>query len=191
MTNTNDTGAGSLRQAVADANGTPGDDEIVFGASLAGQTIVLLTNDATGTPLFGSTALGRIVADWLEPRIDRPLSPVAATATGAATLSAALGIIGAIPCLGWLVQLAVSSIGLGATVLTVFGRRDYPGGPFAPSSPAPAAPTGGWEPPAADPPMPDPSPMPEPDAPEPSAEAPTSDAPAMPEPPLPGSVGPA
>ncbi|MCA8926162.1 MAG: hypothetical protein KDD82_30425, partial [Planctomycetes bacterium] len=57
VTNTNDTGAGSLRQAVADANGTPGDDEIVFGASLAGQTIVLLTNDATGTPLFGSTAL--------------------------------------------------------------------------------------------------------------------------------------
>ncbi|MCB0216122.1 MAG: polymer-forming cytoskeletal protein [Chloroflexi bacterium] len=153
--------------------------------ALIGVLALVLAN------LFGSTALGRIVADWLEPRIDRPLSPVAATATGAATLSAALGIIGAIPCLGWLIQLAVSSIGLGATVLTVFGRRDYPGGPFGPSAPASVAPTGGWEPPAVDPPMPDPSPMPEPDAPEPSAEAPTSDAPAMPEPPLPGSVGPA
>ena len=35
-TNTNDSGAGSLRQTIANAN-----DDIVFDASLAGQTIVL------------------------------------------------------------------------------------------------------------------------------------------------------
>ena len=37
-------------------------------------------------------------------------SPVAATALGTATLSATLGLIGVIPCLGWLVQLAASNL---------------------------------------------------------------------------------
>ncbi len=41
VTNTNDSGAGSLRQAVSDANANSDADTIVFDSSLAGQTIVL------------------------------------------------------------------------------------------------------------------------------------------------------
>ncbi len=43
VTNTNDSGAGSLRQAVLDANAAPGDDVIEFDATVFGtaQTIVL------------------------------------------------------------------------------------------------------------------------------------------------------
>ena len=41
VTNTSDSGAGSLRQAVLDANGTAGADTITFTATLSGQTITL------------------------------------------------------------------------------------------------------------------------------------------------------
>lgn len=41
--NNSDSGAGSLRQAILDANSTPGDDTIVFDAGVFGQTITLLS----------------------------------------------------------------------------------------------------------------------------------------------------
>jgi len=41
--NTNDSGAGSLRQAILDSNAAGGDNRIEFDASLMGQTITLLT----------------------------------------------------------------------------------------------------------------------------------------------------
>ena len=53
VTNTNDAGEGSLRQAVLNANGSSNADTIVFAAELAGQTIALtsgelvLSNDVT------------------------------------------------------------------------------------------------------------------------------------------------
>jgi len=53
----NDTGAGSLRAAIATANGNGVDDTITFAASLAGQTITLTSDDAAGTALFGPTGL--------------------------------------------------------------------------------------------------------------------------------------
>src|SRR5258708_160713 len=53
--NTSDSGAGSLRQAVADAATAGGSNTINFDSSLAGQTITLASNDANGT--FGPTGL--------------------------------------------------------------------------------------------------------------------------------------
>lgn len=41
VTNTNDSGTGSLRQAVVDANESPGADNIVFSSSLVGKIITL------------------------------------------------------------------------------------------------------------------------------------------------------
>ena len=43
VTNTNDSGPGSLRQAIEDSNVAGGDNAIEFDASLIGQTITLLT----------------------------------------------------------------------------------------------------------------------------------------------------
>ena len=45
VTTNADAGAGSLRQAVADANANAGDDTITFAAALTGQTITLTTGD--------------------------------------------------------------------------------------------------------------------------------------------------
>lgn len=53
--NTNDSGAGSLREAVANANASPGADIINFDAALAGGTIALTSNDANTN--FGPTGL--------------------------------------------------------------------------------------------------------------------------------------
>lgn len=61
VTNINDSGAGSLRQAVSDANGLAGADEIVFSPSLTGQSIFL-----TGSELSSSgdlTIKGPVMGD--------------------------------------------------------------------------------------------------------------------------------
>ena len=59
VTNTNDSGPGSLRQAIADAAAAPGPDTILFAPALSGQTITLsseivisssVTIDATSLP---------------------------------------------------------------------------------------------------------------------------------------------
>jgi hypothetical protein len=48
-------GTGTLRQAIIDANNTPGADTVVFAPALAGQTLNLTINDANTA--FGPTAL--------------------------------------------------------------------------------------------------------------------------------------
>jgi len=48
VTNTNDSGAGSLRQAVLDANANPGPDEIVFESTVSG-TVSLASGEITIT----------------------------------------------------------------------------------------------------------------------------------------------
>ena len=79
VTNTNDSGPGSLRQAVADAALLAGPDTIVFAPALSGQTILLTTNDGDSaitisdpgvvtldaTGLFGGVAITRISVSTL------------------------------------------------------------------------------------------------------------------------------
>ena len=45
VTNTNDAGVGSLRQAVIDANSSAGADNIIFDSSLNSSTITLTTGE--------------------------------------------------------------------------------------------------------------------------------------------------
>ena len=47
VTNLNDSGAGSLRQAMLDANGNGAADTITFDADLAGETILLSSGQLT------------------------------------------------------------------------------------------------------------------------------------------------
>jgi hypothetical protein len=54
VSNTDDSGAGSLRQAIADANDVAGDDTITFAPALSGQTISL---SSVGDNTFGPSAL--------------------------------------------------------------------------------------------------------------------------------------
>ena len=62
VSNTNDSGAGSLRQAIIDANTTTGEDTINFASSLSGQTITLTSSqlppitDGAGLTIDGGSA---------------------------------------------------------------------------------------------------------------------------------------
>jgi hypothetical protein len=58
VTNTNDSGAGSLRQAILAANGASGADVITFSAGLAGQTIGLTSGQLSITDALTITGLG-------------------------------------------------------------------------------------------------------------------------------------
>ncbi|HSQ27752.1 MAG TPA: polymer-forming cytoskeletal protein [Anaerolineales bacterium] len=88
----------------------------LFGA------LVLAIAWAYGIVVIGvetGSRLGRLVnQDWALP-----------VSAGIGTFLLTLVVNGVgevIPCIGWLAPFLVGSIGLGATLLTVFGTRDYP-----------------------------------------------------------------
>jgi hypothetical protein len=88
--------------------------------------------------LFGWIALGSLFGRWLARALGwHTASPVAATGLGVFALSILGAIVGAIPCLGSLLVLFISSAGLGAVVLSRFGTQHYGARPEAPVPPAP------------------------------------------------------
>ena len=56
VTNANDSGPGSLRDAVDQANAAMGADQIEFDPALTNQTLTLTTDDTTNPSAFGPTA---------------------------------------------------------------------------------------------------------------------------------------
>ncbi|MBN1317913.1 MAG: hypothetical protein JXA42_20680, partial [Anaerolineales bacterium] len=122
--------------------------------------------------LFGWAAIGQVVGRWMTGRLN--LSGVSGgmeAGLGAFTASLTLGIASAIPLLGigsGLIQFILFCIGLGAVVLTRFGREDYvKGQPILPRrapkpSPPPAAPAAIADEPAPETERPEPVSVPEP-----------------------------
>ena len=96
--------------------------------------------------LVGWTALGQLIGRWIAERINlQGASPILETGLGVFAVGLVLGIVTAIPLIGLaggLLQFGIMCIGLGAVVLTRFGRQDYhQGQPIFPQRPPrPASP---------------------------------------------------
>src|SRR5207237_10182977 len=58
VSNINDSGAGSLRQAILDANALAGPDTLIFSGTLSGQTITLTSGQLTITDSVTISGLG-------------------------------------------------------------------------------------------------------------------------------------
>lgn len=86
--------------------------------------------------LFGWIALGLVVGNRLLTGLNvRNFTPAVSAGVGTLLISLLSEIFGLIPCIGWLIPILLSAIGLGAVVLTRFGTR-----PYFPPGPGPAAP---------------------------------------------------
>lgn len=76
--------------------------------------------------LYGWVALGYELGRRFTVAMKLSWSPVVETTAGTFGLSILAGLLGLIPCIGWLGGLALGSIGLGATVLSRFGTLEEP-----------------------------------------------------------------
>ena len=103
---------------------------ILIPVSLLGLLILAIAT------LFGwlsmGLIIGRQIAVWLKQNWTEPVN--------AAVGTLALSLIGLFPCLGFMANLLIAMMGLGAVLLTRFGTRSYPGYPASqPYSPPPAS----------------------------------------------------
>jgi len=83
--------------------------------------------------VFGMVALGQEVGDRFTRAINQSWAPVLSTGFGTFLLMLLTGLVGLIPCIGWLPVFAVTMMGIGGVVMTWFGTRNPPG-----QMPAPA-----------------------------------------------------
>ncbi|NLG26610.1 MAG: hypothetical protein GX557_01780 [Chloroflexi bacterium] len=72
--------------------------------------------------LFGWVSASWIVGHKLLAQLKIKATLMGETVAG----TAVIGLVGLIPCLGWLMSLVVSCWGIGAVVLTRFGAAEYP-----------------------------------------------------------------
>lgn len=119
---------------------------------------LLLAITLCGIPLSVALMLGlavvmafgfAVASRWVGERMmvgfqRRDWSTLGQTAVGALTLS----VLGAIPVLGWLIQVGATCFGMGATVITRLGGQPYVPAPTAPAKPSPVAAVAAPAPPA-------------------------------------------
>jgi len=74
---------------------------------------------------WGWVALGTELGHRLADAFHQDWPPVLAAGAGTFTLSLVFGMVGWIPCIGWLVGLIGVSLGLGGVILTRFGTQEY------------------------------------------------------------------
>ncbi len=106
-----------------------------------GITIILLPLSLLGLLILGIAILygwlalglitGRYLGQWLNQNWSEPIH----AGVGTLVLSLVASMANLIPCVGWLATFIVAVIGLGAVIVTQFGRQLYP----APVPTAPAA----------------------------------------------------
>ena len=77
--------------------------------------------------VYGWIGIGLEVGERLTHMLKWQLDPAAAAGLGTLVISLVANGINFIPCVGWLAPMMVSAIGLGAVLLTRFGRQGYPG----------------------------------------------------------------
>lgn len=75
---------------------------------------------------FGWIAVGLEVGRRLDAAFKGSWSPVVQTWLGTLVVSVAAGVIGLVPCVGWIGQVLLASLGFGGVLLTRFGTRTYP-----------------------------------------------------------------
>lgn len=77
--------------------------------------------------IFGMIALGQEVGDRFTQAINQSWAPALSTGFGTFLLMLVTGLVGLVPCIGWIPYFLISLIGTGATIMTWFGTRNPPG----------------------------------------------------------------
>lgn len=83
--------------------------------------------------LFGMVALGQEVGDRFTKSINQVWAPVLSTGFGTFMLVLIVGLVGLVPCVGWLASFLVTLTALGGVAMTWFGTRNAPGGMLQPT----------------------------------------------------------
>jgi hypothetical protein len=89
--------------------------------------------------LFGIVALGQEVGERLSKALNQVWQPVITSGMGTFLLILISGLIGIIPCIGWLFSLIVTLFAIGGVVMTWFGTRPTPINFLTPVEVPPAA----------------------------------------------------
>jgi hypothetical protein len=76
--------------------------------------------------LFGMIALGQEVGERFTRSINQTWAPVFTVGFGTFLLMLVGGALGEIPCVGWLVPVALGFLGIGGVAITWFGSRSAP-----------------------------------------------------------------
>jgi cytoskeletal protein CcmA (bactofilin family) len=100
---------------------------ILLPVSLVGALVLVLAW------LLGVIAVGQEVGERFTQMLHQTWAPVLTAGFGTFLLMLVSGIVGMIPCIGWLFPFAVGLLGLGGVTMTYFGGR------VAPSMAAPAS----------------------------------------------------
>ncbi|MBE0683601.1 MAG: hypothetical protein IH589_16960 [Anaerolineales bacterium] len=77
--------------------------------------------------LFGMIALGQEVGDRFTKAINQTWAPVLSIGFGTFLLMLVVGLVGLIPCVGWLPSFLITLAAIGGVGMTWFGTRSAPG----------------------------------------------------------------
>ncbi|HNA88033.1 MAG TPA: polymer-forming cytoskeletal protein [Anaerolineales bacterium] len=77
--------------------------------------------------LFGMIALGQEVGERFTRAINQSWAPAITTGFGSFLLMLVTGLVGLVPCVGWLPSFLLSLVATGAALMTWFGTRNPPG----------------------------------------------------------------